>query len=246
MQINTEGLVIRERSVGENDRLITVLTRDYGLVKAFANGAKRLKSRSQSATQLLAYSSFVFYQGRDSYTVNDARSIEIFFKLRQDIEKLSLAQYFCELAEELAPEMDAADEYLKLMLNALHFLANDARPGLMLKAIVELRMLGLAGYMPDLTACEACGNFEDTKMYFESQTGILTCDACGGKGSLINPSVLAAMRHICYADFVKLFNFTLPDDAYKALADATEHYLLTQIQKSFKTLDFYKSLKDLK
>ncbi|HOO26055.1 MAG TPA: DNA repair protein RecO, partial [Clostridiales bacterium] len=103
MQINTEGLVIRERSVGENDRLITVLTRDYGLVKAFANGAKRLKSRSQSATQLLAYSSFVFYQGRDSYTVNDARSIEIFFKLRQDIEKLSLAQYFCELAEELAP-----------------------------------------------------------------------------------------------------------------------------------------------
>ncbi len=245
MQINTEGLVIRERSVGENDRLITVLTRDCGLIKAFANGAKRLKSRSQSATQLLAYSSFIFYQGRDSYTVNDARSKEIFFKLRQDIEKLSLAQYFCELAEELAPEMDAADDYLKLMLNALHFLAKDARPKLMLKSVVELRMLGLSGYMPDLTACEACGNFEDGKMYFESRSGTLTCEACGGAGNLINPSVLAAMRHICYAEFVKLFNFTLPDDAYRALSEATEHYLLTQTQKTFKTLEFYKTLGDL-
>ena len=242
MQMNTDGLVIRENAVGENDRVITVLTKDFGVVRAFANGAKRMKSRSQCATHLLSYSRFSIYQGRNSCTVNEAQSIEIFFKFREDIERLSLAQYFCELAGELTPETYEAEDYLKLMLNSLHFLANATRPQLLLKALTELRMLCLSGYMPDLTACETCGKFEDTVMYFDKDNGQLFCSNCKTQGIPAGMGVVTAMRHICYSDAVKLYAFTLPHDSLKQLSQMTESYLMTHVQRKFKTLDFYNSL----
>ena len=94
MQINTDGLVIMERTVGESDRLVTLLTREEGIIRAFSPLAKTLKSKQGSATQLLCYSRFSIYRGRDKYIINDAQPLEVFFDLRSDIETLSLAQYF--------------------------------------------------------------------------------------------------------------------------------------------------------
>ncbi|MEI6579897.1 MAG: DNA repair protein RecO [Eubacteriales bacterium] len=242
MQMNTDGLVIRQTDTGENDRIVTVLTKDYGIIRAFANGAKRIKSSSQCATQLLSYSRFSIYQGKESYIINEAQSIEVFFKLRQDIERLTLAQYFCELAGELAPEMDEADDYLKLMLNSLSFLANGTRPQLLLKALTELRMLCLSGYMPDLTACESCGKFEDTLMFFDKENGQLFCSECSPKGVPVGMGVVTAMRHICYSEAVKLYAFTLPVESLKLLSQVTESYLATHIQRKFKTLEFFNNL----
>ena len=104
MQINTDGLIIREQSIGESDRLVTVLTREQGILRAFVRGAKAMKSRSASSTQLLCYSRLSIYEGREKYIIDEAEPIEVFFSLRTDFEKLSLAQYFCELALALAPE----------------------------------------------------------------------------------------------------------------------------------------------
>lgn len=242
MQMNTEGLVIKSTDTGENDRIVTVLTKDFGIVRAFANGAKRMKSRSQSATQLLSYSRFSIYKSKDSFIINEAQCIEVFFKLREDIERITLAQYFCELAGELAPEMDDAEDYLKLMLNSLHFLANAARPAMLLKALTELRLLCLAGYMPDLTACNQCGKFEDTVMFFDHENGRLSCPDCGARGDAVGMGILTAMRHICYSEPEKLYAFTLPDESLKTLSQVTESYLATQVQRKFKTLEFYKTL----
>ena len=64
MHLKTDGLVIKETATGENDRLVTVLTREYGLIRAFVRGAKKLKSSFQCSTQLLSYSRFSFYKSR--------------------------------------------------------------------------------------------------------------------------------------------------------------------------------------
>ena len=80
MQINTDGLVIMERTVGESDRLVTLLTREEGIIRAFSPLAKTLKSKQGSATQLLCYSRFSIYRGRDKYIINDAQPLEVFLK----------------------------------------------------------------------------------------------------------------------------------------------------------------------
>ena len=98
MQVKTQGLIIREQTVGESDRLVTVLTRDAGVVRAFARRAKNLKDSKSAATQLLCYSRLSIFKGREKYMIDDAEPMEVFFGLRRDIAALSLAQYFCELA----------------------------------------------------------------------------------------------------------------------------------------------------
>ena len=138
MQIKTQGIIIREQVIGESDRLITALTQDEGVVRAFARRAKNLKDSKNSATGLLCYSRLNLYKGREKYIVNDAFPIEVFFGLRQDIVRLALAQYFCSLAAELVPEGVEAGEYLRLVLNALHFLSEGTRSPELLKPIVEL------------------------------------------------------------------------------------------------------------
>lgn len=245
MKLNTDGLIIREQQTGEDDRLVTLLTREYGVIRAFVRGAKRIKSRSQSSTQLFAYGNYSIYRGKDAYSIDEAQPIEIFFDLRNDIVALSLAQYFCELAGELAPVEDDAEEYLRLILNALHMLMKNKKPHNQLKAIVELRLLTLSGYMPDLVACGDCEKFDDEGMFFSPVEGQIFCGECVKDHTCIPlpNGVLSAMRHICYTEDAKLFSFTLPDESMQYLADVAEQFLLVQTSKKYKTLDFYKAMK---
>ncbi len=241
MRLNTDGLVIREQNIGEADRRITLLTRDYGLVHAFARGARRIKSNALTATQLLSYSRFSIFQGRDSYIIDEAEPIEIFFDLRGDVEALSLALYFAQLMEELAPELDSAAPHLRLILNTLHLLAGGKRPPLQLKAIFELRLLSISGYMPNLVACESCGAFETDPMFFDAAHGKLYCQNCRPRAphDTLSIGAVTAMRHIVFSDFDKLFRFTLPVESLKMLSQVSERYLLAQTQRGFQTLAFY-------
>ena len=246
MQIKTEGLIIREQTVGESDRLVTVLTRDEGVVRAFARRAKNLKDSKNSATGLLCYSRLNLYQGKDKYIINDAFPIEVFFGLRQNIVNLALAQYFCTLAFEVVPDGVESAEYLRLVLNALHFLSEGTRPPELLKPIVELRMLSLAGSMPDLICCAQCGAYEAEKMFFKINRGTIYCQDCyldnGDPAALLSKSALTAMRHIIYSDFEKVFSFSLTGSSLGELSAAVEAYTVHILQKRPKTLDFYESL----
>ena len=244
MRIDTDGLIIREKVVGESDRLVTVLTRGEGVVRAFARQAKNLKNAKASSTQLLCYSHLTLYKGKDKYIIDDAQPLEVFFGLRKDIARLSLAQYFCELAGALAPEDSDAGDFLRLMLNALHFLANGSRPEKLLKPVVEMRMLSMAGYMPDLVCCAGCSAYEKDPMYFLPDKGTLLCGDCGGAegyGVRLSPGALTALRHTVYAEFGKLFSFQLSSGGLDQLCQASEAFLLQQLGRPFKTLDFYHS-----
>lgn len=242
----TEGLILREMPLGESDRLVTVLTRDEGVVRAFARRAKNLSDSKNAATGLMCYSRLDLYRGREKYIINGAAPIEAFFGLRADIVNLSLGQYLCELCEELVPEGVESGGFLRLVLNALHFLSSGARPPEQIKPIVELRMLSTAGYMPDLVGCASCGRYEAPRMFFRVNRGELFCQDCYINQSSpavgLSPGALTAMRHIIYADFEKIFSFHLAPGPLRELDDAAEAYTVSVLQKRPKTLDFYKSL----
>lgn len=245
MSISTDGIVIKVNNVGEYNRSISVLTAEHGIIHAFVHGARSLKNKNNSATTLLCYSHFTFSQKKDTYTVTDATVNKLFFSLNGDIEKLALAQYFCELSLCLAPVEDDSREYLRLMLNSLNFLSNSSREPLLLKSIMELRLLSISGYTPDIVACRDCGEYESDVMHFDALNGELFCDGCRPSGARLIPisrGALAAMRHIVYSDFEKLYSFTIPEDTQKNLNAACEAFLLSQTERKFTTLDFYKGL----
>lgn len=242
MKINTDGLIIKKGTVGENDRLVTVLTRDLGVIRAFVHGAGKVKGKSVSATDALCYSSFTVTKNRDTYTISEITPIEVFFDLRGDIESLSLAQYFCEVVMYLAVEGENAEEPLRLLLNCLYLLMKRSRPIAQIKAIFELRMMTLAGFMPNLSACAVCGKESMDRAWFRYTEATVCCDGCGGGGTLISGGVLSAMRHIAGCRFERLFAFEMPPEALKALGAVTERYLITHCDRNFTALNFYKSL----
>ncbi len=245
MRLTTDALIIRENNnIGEADRFVNALTRDLGVVRASARGARNIKSRNSSATQLLSYSRLTLYKGRDKYIIDDAEPLQVFFEVRNDIAKLSLAQYFCELAGVLAPREEPAEDFLRLLLGGLHFLSRDSRDIRQIKAVVELRSLCLSGYMPDLTLCASCREEKGQPLFLLPREGVLCCQACLRPSNALplSPTILAALRHIAAAPLEKVFSFSIPPDQYPILEQTVETFLLSQLDRGFKTLDFYHAL----
>ena len=136
-------------------------------------------------------------------------------------------------------------ELLSLLLNALYALGRLKKPQLLVKGAFELRLAALAGFEPDLSGCVTCGRAEPDR--FLVRQGVLQCASCQGADEQdlrlpITPGVLAAMRHILWCDSKKLFSFTLSEASLEQLSGITETFLSTQLEHSFYTLDFYKSL----
>ncbi len=241
MKLNTDGLILRSKKTGESNRLVTVLTRDLGVVNAFANGAAKVSGKSSSATETLCYSTFTLSEKNGTYTLSEAVAQEVFFELRSDIERLSLAQYFCELVMNLAVEGEDASELLRLTLNSLYLLSKDLRTMRFIKAVFELRVMTAAGFMPDLDGCVVCEKQDISEPLFNINDAVVTCRDCG-TGVAIGRGVLAAMRHICTCDFERVFSFEIGDSSLKKLADVTERYVIAHCSRRFTALDFYNNL----
>ncbi len=243
MKLTTDALIVRvNNNIGETDRFVTALTRERGLIRASVRGARNVKHRNSAATQLLCHSRLTLYQGREKYIVDDAEPLHVFFNVREQLDKLALAQYFCELAGVLAPQEEPAEEALRLLLNALHYLSENTRPLPQIKAVTELRLLCQAGYTPAVAACGGCGAQNGTQ--FSPLQGTLLCDTCRGNTQTVavSSTVLAALRHIVYAPFERCFAFALPPEDTAALAAVCEQFLLSQLGRGFNTLEFYHSL----
>ena len=109
----------------------------------------------------------------------------------------------------------------------------------------ELRAACYAGYMPDLGGCHLCGN--DAPDYFDLSAGVLECSRCrsfepSGIRFPVSTGVLQAMRFISACDPKRIFSFELGEDNLLLLSQIAEAYLLTQLERGFSALDFYKSL----
>ncbi len=249
MKIQTPGLVIKETAIGENDKLLFILTKDCGIVRAFADGVRRMKSKNSAGSGLFCYCEFTLYKTKDTYKVNDSVLKEQFFNLRYNLEGLSLAQYFCEMALKLTPEdAEPSPQLLRLLLNSLHFLTENKKPVEFIKAVTELKLISLSGYMPDIALCSGCSEENaPAPFYFSYTEGNLLCGNCFQSGQntvLLNNTLLAAMRHIIYSDFSKIYSFEIPENDLVTLSEITERYVAVQTDIHFSTLDFYKSIKE--
>lgn len=243
MFLKTDGLVVRQVNYKDNDQILTVLTKEHGLMTLKARGVRSRSSRLKGACQLLAYSEFTVFENRGFHTIDEANAIQMFPELRTDIELLSLASYFAQVAEVLSQEDMPNPELLSLTLNALYALCRRLCTPELVKAAFELRAACLGGYTPELSGCAVCGDPEPDR--FDVRGGILYCASCSAGEGLrlpVSPGSLAAMRYLVSCDAKRLFAFRLEGRAVKELCDLAETYLQTQLERGFYTLDFYKSL----
>lgn len=258
MLINVTGLVIREISIGESDKILVLLTPEMGKLTVYANGVKKYKNPNMNSAQLMGYSEYTLYKHGEKYWVREAFSVENFYDIRLDLERFALALYILDVVNDVCVENESEETMLKLTLNTLYMLVKNNKGLNHIKGVFELSTAVNIGFMPDLLCCSECKAYESDYMYFNIMSASLKCEKCflnfnennenSDEGSSLVKQlplpVVKAMRHIIYGSPSKIYAFKLSGELYFNFNGVCESYLLHHIERGFKTLDFYKEVKD--
>ena len=245
----TRGIVLRETETKETDKILTLLTDKFGKISVIARGARRKGCKFAACAQPLVWSEWTLYQKGDWFYVNEGATLELFGGLRKDLDAMALGFYFAELTEAVTAVGEPAGELLRHLLNGLYALGQLRKPPTLVKPAFELRLMCLAGYEPLADACAYCGCPDPERPMLDVVQGVLRCQTCGsGERSLsmpLCPSSLAALRHILYGDPRRLYSFRVGEAPLQRLSQAAEAFTAAQLERGFRTLDFYKSLQGL-
>ncbi len=218
--IKTFGVVIKQNNVGEADKTLTVLTKDIGKIHIWVNGARRPRSRYLAFSQLFCASNFILYKSRDSYRINSGEVVETFFDLRNDLDKLSRAAYIVELTNDGIPENmpEGCGEYMRLLLNTLHFISKTQRNQELLVHIFEIKFMSMMGFRPVLSDFGA--------------------EIASGKISLSKSAVMA-VSHIINSDMEHVFRFDVSKEVLEELNAFCIKYISECMGKEYKRLHYY-------
>lgn len=254
------GLVIQERELGDNDKLLTVLSERYGKLYVIGKGVKSIKNRHMHCCHLLSYVSFNLRRKGNYYYITESDLIENFFDIRNDILKLSLATYVCDVVNHIVQEGVGEDSILRLALNTLYAILTDKHSLETIRAAFQLKLLAEAGFYPDLSSCSICKSDSIESGYLDLIDGVAICDNCKNKFNLINqsesfaergmdkpiaiitPNVITTINFIVDANLKKFLSFSLSGDDLYLLYILSEKFLINQLERGFNSLDFYKSL----
>ena len=246
--IVTRGLVLREVNYKESDKLLTVLTADQGRRTVKAQGCRRKNSPLAAGSQLLVFSEMTLYDYQERWMVKEAATVEDFRGLQGDLDKLALGTYFAEVCEAVSEEGVDTPGLLQLILNSLYALDKLNKPPQLVKAAFELRLACVVGYAPLAQGCAVCGEAQPEHPRLNLSEGVLHCEKCrGALGDMgismpLDDDSLSALRYVVAAPAKRLFSFQASPNSLDRLAGTAESFLLTQLERGFKTLDFYKSL----
>jgi DNA repair protein RecO (recombination protein O) len=112
MSFNAEGLIVKETSYGDNDKILTVLMRGKGKMQLWARGCKRIKSPLLSVAHTFTYAQFSVAESKGSYSIRSAQIIDNFYSLRENLERLALAEYIAEIAGRCVIDNEESDGVL--------------------------------------------------------------------------------------------------------------------------------------
>ena len=243
MHLQTPAIVLRAVDYKDADKILTVLTAAEGKRTVSARGCRRKGSKIAAQCQHLVYSEMSLFAYKDRLALEEAATLQEFRHLRADLSSLALGIYFAEVVEAVAEEGHADPRLMSLLLNSLYAIDTLKKPPELVKACFEMRLICLAGYEPVLDGCAICGA-EPKRPMLDVEEGILHCESCPSEGRSLrlDTAALLAMRHAAHGDAKRLFSIQSPPESLALFSRASERFLMTQLERGFHTLDYYKSL----
>jgi DNA repair protein RecO (recombination protein O) len=174
-----EAVVLRTQKLGEADRIITLLTRNTGRVRAVAKGVRRTTSRFGSRLEPFTYVDLQLAEGRSLDVITQAETLAPYgSKIGSDYERYTAGTVMLETAERLVVEdKEPALQQFLLLVGGLRTMASGERaPSAVLDSFL-LRSLSVAGYAPSFEACARCG-LQGPHRSFSPAAGGMLCATC--------------------------------------------------------------------
>lgn len=237
--LKIKGIVVNAAQWGDNDKMLTVLTRETGVISVAAKGVKSLRNKNSQAVQPLCYSDFVLSSRGDVYSLVSADIIESFYALREDVVSLAYGVYFAQLAAFTVGRNNAAGDEVRLLLNSLYMLCRDKERSDIIKCAFELKICEYAGFAPYVEGC-ACG---EEGLYFDVVQGETVCSlhrtaSC----KKISPPARSVFEYVQNADLKEALTFTVDTGVAREVSLLAEEFLSGQLGRLPKGLDYIKKL----
>ncbi|HSF31266.1 MAG TPA: DNA repair protein RecO [Candidatus Tectomicrobia bacterium] len=179
--LRAKGFVLRNRPLGESDRLVTCFTLEHGKIAGVAKGAGKLRSRFGSSLQSLSLIRLMLFgkETRSLYRIDHTDILTSFQVIRDDWEKLRPALYAIDLVDALLADADPQPQVFTLLERLLTSVSagDPARLDLWLR-FFEARLLTLVGYRPLLERCVICHRPADAAGALSGELGGYVCPAC--------------------------------------------------------------------
>ena len=178
-----EAIILRTQRLGEADRIITMLSRSHGRVRAVAKGVRRTGSRFGARLEPFSHVDIQLYEGRSLDTVTQVESLAAQGAvLAEDYPRWTSGTAMLEATERLTPveREPAVQQYLLLVGGLRTMVSGTHDPSLILDAFL-LRSLAIAGWSPSFSECAQCGASGPHRAFSIHGGGAL-CDACRTPG----------------------------------------------------------------
>jgi DNA repair protein RecO (recombination protein O) len=229
-----EAVVLRTHKLGEVDRILTMLTRQHGQVRAVAKGVRKTSSRFGGRLEPFTVVDVQFYVGKNLDTITQAEQLTSYgTRIIEDYQRYTIASAIAEAAEKLTREVSSERHYL-LVVGALRSLAQtEIEPDQILDSYL-LRSLSLSGWVPALDSCSSCGSVPIT---FSVHTGAVSCKACSLPGSVVLGEVgLAHMKNLLAGNWDEVASSNL--NVRKSVSGSVAGYVQWQLERGLKSMSF--------
>lgn len=196
-----EAVVLRTHKLGEADRILTLLTKEHGQVRAVAKGVRKTSSKFGARLEPFMVADIQCYEGRTLDTVNQAEMLGSYgAEISADFEVFQAANVMVETAERLTSEGNARSQYV-LLVGALRSLAARDNPFELVRDAYLLRAIGLAGWAPGFAECVRC-SAEGPHTALAIQLGGVVCDGCAVAGTpRVNPPSITLLGALLSGDW---------------------------------------------
>lgn len=169
-----EAVVLRTMRLGEADRIITLVGRNNGKIRAVVKGVRRTKSRYGGRLEPFSYVSLVIWKGKsDLHTITQAEVLDPFRAVKEDLDRLNLGSVMLEACDRVAQESEDSARVLNLLVESLRRLSADGSP--MVLAAFLLQLCGIAGFAPSMDRCAECSR---PASWFSPGQGGAVCPGC--------------------------------------------------------------------
>ncbi|HVF47732.1 MAG TPA: DNA repair protein RecO [Pyrinomonadaceae bacterium] len=177
----TESLVLKSYNLAESDKIVVLLTRDHGVVRGVAKGAKRLKSKFGSALEPFSLVLAEYFQKDSSelVAIQKADLITSNFRAAGNPDFLQKFSYLIEVLIAFSPPNDPDETLYRMVRACVETATADVESLKATGVYFELWLLRLAGYLPDWTRCDRCGReFDETERAGVRENFHLVCLPC--------------------------------------------------------------------
>jgi DNA repair protein RecO (recombination protein O) len=233
--LKVNGIIIAENNSNDYDKMLTMLTPNLGKISCSAKGAKRAKSQLLGATQLFTFGEYMLFKGSDTYTINSCETIEMFYNIRTDLDKLMYASHINKIINDVTTENQNSFHILKLFLNTLYAISETNKNLDFIVSVFKMRLMKILGFAPNVEECVLCKSKENLNSFSFKDNGF-KCEECSKQeaGAFgISQATKNAIIYSTKADAKKIFSFNLSENSLKEFEIVSRLYLNEKLEKEY-------------